>query len=134
MSRRKAREMALQALFTLDFNPNTEPLETVVDQHKNSSIKAQQYADGLVQGTQEHLKEIDAMISAASTDWKVDRMNSVDRNIVRMAIYEMRFGEEQISPNIVINEAIEIAKDYGTEDSSRFVNGILGSLIKHKDK
>lgn len=134
MSRRQAREMALQALFGLDFNTTSEPLQAIFAEHEKSSTRAKEYAGILVKGTQEHLLEIDAMIGEISKDWKVQRMNSVDRNIVRMAIYEMKFGEEQLSPNVVINEAVELAKSYGTEDSGRFVNGILGSLIEPKDK
>jgi len=61
-------------------------------------------------------------------------MAGIDRNIARMAIYEMNFGSEQLSPNVVINEAVELAKIFGTEESSRFVNGILGALVKNNTK
>jgi N utilization substance protein B len=136
MSRRKAREMAVQALFQLDFNQvNTETaMEAVMNERAEISDSAKQYAQILVKGTQQCLEQIDAIISLASTEWKLDRMAAVDRNIARVAIYEMKFGEEQLPPNVAINEAVEVAKTFGTEDSSRFINGILGSLVKKKSE
>ena len=134
MSRRQAREMALQALFVLDFNHTEEPLAAIFHEHEHTDENAKEYAELLVKGTQENLSAIDVLIAEVSKDWKVERMNGVDRNIVRMAIYEMKFGQECLSPRVVINEAVELAKNYGTEDSGRFVNGILGSLIEKKDQ
>ncbi|MDF2634491.1 MAG: NusB antitermination factor [Pelosinus sp.] len=134
MSRRKAREMALQTLFQLDYN-NTdkdEALEIILSEHNNIAENTKKYTMNLVSGTQEHIKEIDAIIGKISNEWKIDRMPGIDRNIARIAIYEMRFGNETLPPNVVINEAVELAKLFGTEESSRFVNGILGSLVNKK--
>ncbi len=136
MSRRKAREMALQVLFQLDYN-NTdkqEALQSVFSERDNVTDNAKRYAEQLVIGTQDHQQEIDDTISRLSNDWKIERMAGVDRNIARMAIYEMKFGSEKLPPNVVINEAVELAKTFGTEESGRFVNGILGSMIKEKAK
>jgi N utilization substance protein B len=135
MSRRKAREMALQALYQLDFN-DTEPtsaLEVVISEFNEVSGKTKSYAQELVDGTHRNVTEIDAIIGGLTAEWKLDRMASVDRNIARMAIYEMKFGSEQLSPGVVINEAVELAKTFGTDDSSRFINGVLGSLVKKKE-
>lgn len=134
MSRRKAREVAVQALFQLDFNQvNTETaMEAVINEHEGISEGSRQYAQKLINGTQHSLAEIDAIISSSSNEWKLDRMAAVDRNIARIAIYEMKFSEEQLPPNVAINEAVEVAKTFGSEDSSRFINGILGSLVKKK--
>ena len=134
MSRRKAREMALQTLFQLDYNKTDkdEALQVVLDEYSSVADNTRNYTENLVTGTQKHLSEIDAFITSASNEWKIDRMPGIDRNIARMAIYEMKFGDEQLPPNVVINEAVELAKLFGTEDSSRFVNGILGSLVKKK--
>jgi N utilization substance protein B len=132
MSRRKAREMALQTLFQLDYN-NTgkeEALQTVLSEQNSVAENTRKYTENLVIGTQEHLNEIDKIIGEISNEWKIDRMPGIDRNIARMAIYEMRFGNESLPPNVIINEAVELAKLFGTEESSRFVNGILGSLVK----
>ena len=132
MSRRKSREMALQTLFQLDYNTadKNEALQAVLSENNHPGENTKAYTEYLVTGTQEHIDEIDAIISKVSSEWKIDRMAGIDRNIARMAIYEMNFGSEQISPNVVINEAVELAKIFGTEDSSRFVNGILGALVK----
>lgn len=134
MSRRKAREMALQVLFQLDFNATDkqDALQAVFTEHEGSTDKARLYAEEVVAGTQAHLSEIDEVIRQFSSEWKIERMAGVDRNITRMAIYEMKFGSEKLPPNVVINEAVELAKSFGTEESSRFVNGILGSLVKNK--
>jgi len=132
MSRRKSREMALQTLFQLDYNTadKNEALQAVLSENNNSSENTKEYTEYLVNGTQEHLNEIDVIISQVSNEWKIDRMAGIDRNIARIAIYEMNFGSEELPPNVVINEAVELAKIFGTEESSRFVNGILGALVK----
>lgn len=136
MSRRKSREMALQTLFQLDFNTadQGEALEAVLGENNNLAEKTREYTEYLVAGTKEHLTEIDSIIADVSNEWKIDRMAGIDRNIARMAIYEMNFGTEELPPNVVINEAVELAKVFGTEESSRFVNGILGALVKKNIK
>lgn len=143
MSRRQARELALQALFQLDFNQseNTEPEGqqearlTVIDaaaaeMEGRLGSRDRQFVEELVNGTMDSLQEIDGLITSASKDWKLSRMAGVDRNITRMAVYELKFREEKVTPNIVINEAVELAKKYGTDDSGRFVNGILGAVMR----
>ena len=70
------------------------------------------------------------MITNSSKEWKLQRMAGVDRNITRMAVYELKFCEEKLTPNIVINEAVELAKKFGSDESSRFVNGILGAIAR----
>lgn len=134
MSRRKAREMALQVLFQLDFNESDagDALTGVFEEAGETNAKTKLYAQNLVAGTQQHMADIDAIISGQSLEWKLDRMASVDRNIARLAIYEMKFAPEDVPPNVVINEAVELAKTFGTEESGRFVNGILGALVKNK--
>src|SRR5574344_2045881 len=140
MSRRQAREVALQALFQLDLNHaetedqqgmyETLAIDTALGETEKMSAHDREYVQALVHGTRAHLSEIDALISESSKDWKIERMAVVDRNLTRIAVYEMRFSEEKITPNIAINEAVELAKKYGTDDSCRYVNGILGALMK----
>ena len=140
MSRRQAREAALQALFQLDLNPadkedqlgryETLAIDTVLGETEKMSAHDRSYVQALVHGTREHLEVIDALITESSKDWKIERMAAVDRNLIRIAVFEIRFSEEKLTPNIAINEAVELAKKYGTEDSSRYVNGILGALMK----
>ncbi|MHC1746080.1 MAG: transcription antitermination factor NusB [Negativicutes bacterium] len=136
MSRRKAREMALQTLFQLDFNQIEQDvaLESVFAENESLPENAKEYAMLLVKGTRDHLSEIDGIISESAIDWKLERMPGVDRNITRMAIFEMRFGNEKIAPNVIINEAVELAKSFGSAESGRFINGILGSLVRKQKK
>lgn len=132
MSRRKAREVALQVLFQLDFNTanKDDALTAVIAEAGDLSSSVKEYARALVEGTQSMREDIDQIISKISSEWKVGRMAGVDRNIVRIAIYEMQLANDKISPNVAINEAVELAKKFGSEDSGRFVNGILGTLAK----
>jgi len=134
MSRRKAREAALQALFQLDFNQigRDEALQAVYIERTDMQNQAKNYTQSLVDGALENLVEIDKLIASLTTDWKIDRMPGVDRNILRLAIYELKYNSEKMPPNVVINEAVELAKTFGTEESGRFVNGVLGSLVKNK--
>lgn len=139
MSRRQAREVSLQALFQLDFNPIEGAAQDVgeaavtaaaAELEEHFGAKDKGFAVELVNGTLAHLSEIDELIGTASKDWSLARMAGVDRNIVRMALFELKFKDEEITPNIVINEAVELAKKYGTDDSSRFVNGVLGAILR----
>lgn len=135
MSRRKARELAVQALFQLDFNTDVtteEALNSALHEREDTNETTRLYAQALVEGTQQNLAAIDEYISELSREWKIDRMAGVDRNIARMAIYEMKYSQECLDPGVAINEAVELAKTFGTEDSSRFINGILGSIVKNK--
>ena len=139
MSRRQARETALQALFQLDLNHGSEEeremyemlaIDAAIEESKKLSQSDREYIMATVRGTRTHLEEIDGRISAFAKGWKLSRMAAVDRNIMRLAIYEMNFGEPELEPKIAINEAVELAKKYGTDDSSRFVNGILNAMAK----
>ena len=89
------------------------------------------YIETSVKGARAHLKEIDEIITAnLKQGWQLPRIMAADRNILRLAVYEMKFIEPALAKNIIINEAVELAKKYGTDDSSRFVNGILESISK----
>lgn len=128
--RRQARELALQVLFQLEFSPGVsvhELLDLVGAHIEKESV---QYAQFLVEGTQREKSQIDPIIQSASSHWRVERMALVDRNLLRLAVFEMRFSAERLTPNIVINEAVEIAKKYGSTDSGAFVNGILDQIAK----
>lgn len=135
MSRRKAREIALQALFQFDFTKNDDEnlIEMLIKETKGLNQQSILFTREIIKGTIANLEAIDATIKTVSNDWKIERMAAVDRNIVRMAVYELKFNSEDTAPKIIINEAIEIAKIFGSDESSRFVNGILGALTK-KDK
>jgi N utilization substance protein B len=136
--RRKAREIALQLLFQKEFAPPITPRlwQATVSSDESSSDKEQiapesfKYAEILVQGIQEKQPEIDSLIQRYSQHWKIDRMTTIDRNIIRLGIYEMKFANEPLPGSIAINEAVELAKVFSTTDSPSFINGLLDQINK----
>ncbi|MDH7482264.1 MAG: transcription antitermination factor NusB [Armatimonadota bacterium] len=131
-SRRAARELALNVLYQVDIAriPPQEALDTALINAKLEESSAK-FAEELVKGTLEHLKEIDERLKRLSVGWELQRQPAVDRNILRMAIFEILYLD-QIPPSVSINEAVELAKKYSTEDSGRFVNGVLGALLREQ--
>lgn len=129
-ARRQARELALQILFQTEFAPQIS-YQTFLDVFEQSvDPEVIDYADLLVTGVQSNKVAVDAKIQASSAHWKVERMATIDRNILRIAVYEMKFAKDPIKENIAINEAVEIAKKYGTTESASFVNGLLDQVSK----
>jgi N utilization substance protein B len=128
--RRQARELALQILFQIEFAPQIPSAEflQVFEQTLSSDIVG--YAEQIVEGVKENRAAIDSMIQTFSKNWKVDRMPTVDRNILRIAVFEMKMQQDNLKPSIVINEAIELAKKYGSTDSGSFVNGLLDQVSR----
>ncbi len=131
MRRRLARECALQILFQYDFTkkrPDRESLERFWSQKEvEPSIK--EFAEEISFGAIDNLEEIDKLISSVAVNWSLERMACVDRNILRLATYEMLYRND-IPPLVTINEAIEIAKKYSTEEAPQFINGILDRILK----
>jgi transcription antitermination protein NusB len=130
MSRRIARELAFKILFQTDIgrNPWQEVLPRAI-QESNLPEKSQDFLEQLVKGTIKNLKEIDNEIIKYAQDWKLERMANTDRNILRMAIFEIKFMED-IPPGVTVNEAVVLAKKYGDDESGKFVNGILGNVVR----
>lgn len=128
--RRKARESALQILFQLEFNAS-DPEDIIRGfwEHQKAAEDVKEYAAWLVRGIREGQDEVDGAIQAASEHWRIARMAVVDRNILRIAVFEM-LEAKTLVPAIVINEAIEIAKRYSGEEASVFINGILDAVRK----
>lgn len=128
--RRKAREDTLRILFRLEFE--NKQIEKTLDQYwksKKASEEIKEYSTWLVNGVISDQAKIDNIIQRVSEHWRISRMALVDRNILRMAVFELLY-EENIAPAIVINEAIEIAKKYSGEEAATFVNGILDAVRK----
>lgn len=123
--RRKGREFALQMLFQIDMT-RQDPQEVVslFWQGRQVLDEARRHAETLFRGALEVRPRLDQVLTRVSAHWKLRRMPAVDRNLLRLALYEMLF-ETDTPRVVVINEAIEIAKKYGSEDSSQFVNGVL---------
>lgn len=136
MSRRLARETALQVLFQLDMSGETSEVGKVV-RHWAEEFAVPEvsipFAEELVQGTLEHQKEIDEKLSALSEGWGLNRMAGVDRNLLRMAAFEI-LNRPDIPGRVTINEAIEIAKLYGGVESGKFINGILDKIVASVQK
>ena len=139
MIRRIAREMVLQSLFQMDFT-QAEPTEALAialevqqDEEKSEeAVKAVKYAEKVLKGAAEMLPELDRLIGKYAINWDVKRMPGIDRNILRMAIYEMLFAEDKVPVNVAVNEAVELAKQFGTDKSARFINGVLGRLMREE--
>lgn len=128
--RRQARELALQILFQTEFAPQISYNEFLEVFETTLAPQIISYADQVIQGVQKNRQQIDNKIQSSSSHWKVDRMALVDRNILRVAVFEMKFSSENLKPNIAINEAVEIAKKFGTTESAAFINGILDQVGK----
>ena len=129
-ARRKARELALQMLYQHDLSGNAA--DTIVgtfEDLQKSKANTREFAVRIFKGTLDNLTGIDQMIVAQADNWRLERMAVVDRNIIRMSVYE--FLHETDTPKLVIiDEAIEIAKKFGTQKSSQFINGILDGILK----
>jgi transcription antitermination factor NusB len=129
--RRKAREVALQFLYQLDLQGETDPGPHAAEFWARHPLDRDlhDFADELVRGTKGAHAKIDEVIARYTEHWDLDRMAVVDRNILRLAVYELGWRSET-PPKVVINEAIEIAKKFGTRESSRFINGILDRVYR----
>ena len=129
-ARRKARELALQMLYQHDLSGNTpDTIVSTFEDLQKSKPSTREFATRIFKGTVDNLPKIDEMIVQQADNWRLSRMAVVDRNIIRMSIYE--FLNETDTPKLVIiDEAIEIAKKFGTQKSSQFINGILDGILK----
>jgi len=145
--RRRGREMALQMLYQLEMGEATvrqvvgnydpfEQLEAERDEEGTRSRVSErllrdafEYGRKLVEGTEGHRDEVDELIRGQADNWRLERMSVVDRNILRLAVFELLF-EPDVPKRVVLDEAIELAKRFGSDQSSRFVNGILDGLLR----
>jgi len=128
LGRKIAREQAFRILFAIDVGGNTieEASELVIDSLNDDQ---KDFAFREVKGVLNNLSSIDNVINKYSEDWTISRMASTDRNILRLAVFEILYCDD-IPTNVSINEAIELAKKYGDEKSYKFINGLLGSIAR----
>ncbi len=124
--RRRSRERALELCYEAE-SKGVTPLELLSD----LPVQPESYAARIVTGVSRHQREIDALVSAHASGWALDRMPGVDRALLRVGVYELAY-EPDVPVAVVIDEAVELAKDYSTEDSGRFVNGVLASVAAEK--
>ncbi len=134
MNRRNARKNAFFLVFQMDFNQKEEfeqARELFFDHQQEVEEEEKEFILKETEGTKEHLAEIDEMISKKAKKWATGRMSKVDLAILRLAIYEICFSEE-IPTSVAINEAIELAKKFSSDEAPSFINGILGSIAAEK--
>ena len=126
--RRRSRQFALQVLYQLDVTKQN-PIRAIAqwNEHFSASEGKDEFVERIVLGVLEHCQEIDRLIEQYSENWRLERMSIVDRNILRMATFELLYCEE-IPPKVTLNEAIDLGKRYGSEDSGSFINGILDRI------
>jgi N utilization substance protein B len=130
MTRRELREQVFKMLFGVEFHDASEMEEQmgVYEEVEAAwNTKEKEYISGKCANIVAHLEEIDKMINEAAEGWKTSRMGKVDLTLIRLAVYEMKY-EEDIPVGVAINEAVELAKKYGTDESPSFVNGVLGKI------
>lgn len=124
----------MQTLFEWDFRgKQAEKISDILTHDKEEfapDFDDHGFVDMLVQGVIKHQKEIDDLIVEYAPQWPLAQITIVDRNVLRIGIYELRYGKGEVPPKVAINEAIELAKSFGGESSGKFVNGVLGSIYK----
>jgi transcription antitermination protein NusB len=142
MKRRLAREIAVQSLYQMEMNgvAGDQAVDMVMEEARQDNEIGAEVAelaavDGLtrelVEGVFERREELDRMLAVFLTGWQVERLSRVDRQILRLAAYEMTARD--VPPKVVVNEAIELAKHFGTDESGKFVNGVLGRMIRERE-
>lgn len=130
MTRREIRELIFKMVFRVEFHNEDEipeQLRLFMDTLDSASDKDRDYIERKVQDILTHIEEIDAIIDSSAQNWKTSRMAKVELTLIRLAVYEIRF-EEDIPTGVAINEAVELAKAYGEDNSAAFVNGVLARI------
>ena len=125
----------MQSLYEWDFSgkapESLEPIVTKNIKEFGPGLENTDFVWQLVKGTVEHLEQIDKIITKAAPQWPVDQITIVDRNILRMGLYELLYEDKaEVPPKVAINESIELAKTFGGESSGKFINGVLGTVYK----
>ena len=134
-NRHLSRSIAMQSLYEWDFRgADTANLENYIAQNSKEfgpGLEDDSFIRQLVNGVVSYLAKIDQIIAKAAPEWPIEQIAMVDRNVLRLGIYELLFGDyKEVPPKVAINEAIELAKSFGGESSFKFVNGVLGSIFK----
>lgn len=132
--RRLAREVALQVLYEIDLvgHAPAKVLQERLGEIAEANLRVEEYARKLVQGILSVKLQLDHYIQLHAPEWPLDQVAVVDRNVLRMALYEFTLG--RVPVKVAINEAVELAKEFGADSSPRFVNGVLGALVPHQQE
>lgn len=133
-TRHLVRTVILQSLYEWDFYSSKHDLVQILERNLKEfadGIDEPDFAWKILKGVVEHLRDIDACIVRVAPDWPLDKIAIIDRNILRIGLYELFYADpEEVPPKVAINEAIEMAKNYGGPNSARFVNGVLGTVYR----
>lgn len=132
-NRHLSRTIAMQSLYEWDFNDQKSDLLKITEHNVKQfgpGLEDPAFIFELVKGVREKIKDIDKIIVDTAPEWPLDQITVVDRNILRLGIYELMFAKE-VPPKVAINEAVELGKAFGGESSGKFVNGVLGTLYKN---
>lgn len=134
VNRHLSRTIAMQALYEWDFH-REKPILTIADRIAQPVLKDVDidYVHRVVKGAIEAADEIDVLITKAAPEWPLDQISVIDKSILRLAGYEL-LKDQDIPPKVAINEAVEIAKTFGGDNSSKFINGVLGTLYRQSDR
>ena len=133
-TRHLVRTVILQSLYEWDFYGKSTDITQVLERNLAEfapGIDEPEFAWKILKGIAEHIDEIDAQIKKTAPDWPLEKIAIIDRNILRVGLYELLFADKnEVPPKVAINEAIEMAKNYGGPNSSRFINGVLGTVFR----
>lgn len=133
-TRHLLRTIVFQSFYEWDFYEGKMSLSDILERNMHrfgEDVDEPEFAWRLAKGIAEHKEDIDRVIEKAAPEWPLDHIAIVDRNILRLGLYELIYGDkEEVPPKVAINEAIEIAKNYGGSSSSRFINGVLGTVYR----
>ena len=137
-SRHLSRSIAMQSLYEWDFLDKKSDLEKIIERNIEEfgpGLEDKSFTWQLVTGVVANLKEIDEIIAKAAPQWPLEQISIIDRNVLRIGIYELLYGDKAaVPPKVAINEAIELAKSFGGENSGKFINGVLGTVYKEIEK
>ncbi len=134
-SRHLSRSIAMQSLYEWDFRgKDLKIADQIVDKNIEElgpGLEDTKFVRKLVKGTIEHIEQIDKIIEKAAPEWPIDQIAITDRNVLRLGLYELIYSNrEEVPPKVAINEAIELAKNFGGENSGKFINGVLGTVYR----
>jgi N utilization substance protein B len=133
-SRHLSRSIVMQSLYEWDFSEKKKNLQEIVEkniQEFGPGLEDKSFVWQLISGVTERLGQIDQIIEKAAPEWPIDQITIIDRNVLRIGLYELLYAKkEEVPPKVAINEAIELAKTFGGESSGKFINGVLGTVYK----
>lgn len=137
-SRHLSRSIAMQSLYEWDFSGKRQDLEKIVEKNIGEfgpGLEDTSLVWQIITGVVQHLFDLDKIIEKAAPEWPIDQITIIDRNILRIGLFELLYAnKEEVPPKVAINEAIELAKSFGGESSGRFINGVLGTVYKEIEK